>query len=227
MDAYQLLQTGLDHAALRRLPISWRHTPTLSRYRSTSDLVDGVRDLDLSSDVLITALLTVGSELDLADRVLIAGLMPHAISRTRARRGDVDDVLGELALAIGEARHGVCEIGAERIGFRILNRAHSRIRVRRRPSGTTVFSCDPQARWFDRASDEPGPVDIVLGRADFEDLRDQLLDCGKSVPKVITAYATMLGFLENPPTGADHQRLRYARRVLCAAAASCRMADAA
>ncbi len=227
MDAYQLLQAGLEHPTLRRLPAAWRHLPTISGYRSIEDLLDGVRDAGASSDPLIATLLTVGSERDLADRVLLVGLMPHAISRTNGRRDAVDEVLGELAIAIGEARTGVCEVGVERVGFRLLNRALSRMRLRRRTNGTIVFPCDPQAPWFDRPSSEPGPADIVSGRADFDDLRDQLRSCGKSVPKVTTAYATMLGFLEHPPTPADSHRLRYARRVLRAAAASCLNADAA
>lgn len=90
-----------------------------------------------------------------------------------------------------------------------------------------VFSCDPQARWFDRPSEEPGPAETLFLHADFEDLRDQLLNRSQADPKVTTAYTTLLGFIEHPPAGCDVNRWRYARRVLRAAALSCRVVDVA
>ena len=69
------------------------------------DLVDVVRDvrrLDARSDGVLAALVRRSPADEWVASLVVAALLPLALARCRKGRAQVDELIGELAIAIGE-----------------------------------------------------------------------------------------------------------------------------
>ena len=123
MDVCTLLDSELHHPSRRRLPAEWLADERLGGSGSFADLCDAIRGLGDASDRVLAALLDRGRHDPLAGKVILAALGPLAIARCGGERVMVDELLGELAIVIGEIWDGGLGASHRRIANRLLDRA--------------------------------------------------------------------------------------------------------
>src|SRR5262245_7498864 len=70
--------------------------------RSHED-ISAIRRMDETSDAVLRALVSRAPSDQLASVTVIVGLLPLAFARCRGGRAQVEDVVSELAIVIGEA----------------------------------------------------------------------------------------------------------------------------
>jgi hypothetical protein len=191
----------------------WSAEPTLARYATLESLVLDIRALDDRSDDALRALVEIGQRDELAVEALLVALLPLALSRC-ARADRVDELLGELAIVVGEL--GGCGVphSSRRVANVLLDRAWGRLRQLRRRVGEPVPFDPLELGWHvrDRVRD---PADVALGRVLLDDLLDSLRSRSKPGDPAVRAWniATRLADAETR-SESEQQQLRYARRVL-------------
>ena len=148
----------------------------------------------------------------LAGKVILAALGPLAIARCGGERVMVDELLGELAIVIGEIWDGGLGASRRRIANRLLDRAWGRIRLvsRRRQLG---FSCDPALIAVKVRDRSPDPADVAVERVAIDGLIEVL-----SSPLHTTlakAWNVAVALADKPGrTPSEQSRLKYARLIL-------------
>lgn len=103
--------------------------PPLARYERLGDLVDVVGQRDDESDAAISALLALPHDDEMVVPVVLVGLRRLLLLCRGSRRALLDDLVSEVAIAIGELRHVRPLTHRRRLAYVIVDRARDRQRA--------------------------------------------------------------------------------------------------
>jgi hypothetical protein len=180
---------------------------------SIGELIGDIRSLGDESDVAIRALLEAAPRDVLAVEVVIVALLPLALARVRSRE-QLDEVIGELAIAVGEAARDGLPPSRRRAANVLLDRAWGQVRrpTRRVREPVVVDPVQLHRRLIDRDRD---PADVAVDRVTLDAVVAALRNEGSFRAPVVRAWnvALSLGEVEDR-SESDRIRLKYARQVL-------------
>jgi hypothetical protein len=200
------IRTG--RAFARQLP-----EVALGGAESIGELIGDIRSLGDESDVAIRALLEAAPRDVLAVEVVIVALLPLALARVRSRE-HVDEVIGELAIAVGEAARDGLASSRRRAANVLLDRAWGQVRrpTRRVREPVVVDPVQFHGRLADRDRD---PADVAVDRVMLDDVVAALRTEGSFRVPVVRAWNVALSLCDvEDRSESDRIRLKYARQVL-------------
>jgi len=181
------------------------------------DLVDVVRDvrrLDARSDGVLAALVRRSPTDEWVASLVVVALLPLALARCRKGRAQVDELIGELAIAIGEAAIEGLEPSQRRVANCLLDRAWGRVRRPARRAHHPAV-CDPRDLEWMIVDDRHDPADVAVQRADFDRTARWLAAADGAHRSTVRAWNTAVSLAETDERSPqDRARLKYARRVL-------------
>lgn len=102
MDVCRLLEVEFERSCGGRVPDGWGRDPSLCLYVDLVDVVRDVRRLDARSDGVLAALVRRSPTDEWVASLVVVASLPLALARCRKGRAQVDELIGELAIAIGE-----------------------------------------------------------------------------------------------------------------------------
>jgi hypothetical protein len=212
VDVCRTLETSVSQVRPSPVPAAWRDDGVSGTCSTVEDVIVGVRRLDRRSDELLSALVRRARSDPLAASTAMVALLPLAMARCASGRGQVDELVGELAIVIGESGCG-CVAGT-RLANRLVDRAWSRMR-RRDQRGRRAVARDPTWLMGSLADSGSDLAESAACRVDLERAVDWLASAGPTFRAASRAWNTVLylsGVEERSPSA--RRRLRYARRVL-------------
>jgi hypothetical protein len=181
---------------------------------SIEGLIEQIRELDDTSDRALRALLQAGRDDEYAVEMVVVALMPLLLSRCVGSSDRVDEMIGELAIVIGEAgRHGLPP-SDRRVANVLLDRAWGRVRRAAQRVHEAVATDPLDLGWsvVDRALD---PAEVAVGRVALEELLRSLESRRRSHRATVRAWNLAVGLADlEERSRSDRVRLKYARRVL-------------
>jgi hypothetical protein len=183
-------------------------------YHNVDDIVRDVRRLDGRSDELLRALVARAPRDERAACMVIVALLPLALARCNGGRAQIDELIGELAIVIGEVATDGLRPSSRRLANRLLDRAWGQVRRPTRRIRRPLV-CDPadlESRVVDRRAD---PAEAAAQRVDLERTVRWLSLAGPAYGATARAWDTAVSLAEAVErTPSDRARLKYARRVL-------------
>lgn len=196
----------------RAVPPSWKQAPTLGQFDDLSAIADAIARLDERSDVVLHALLSVPDTDGVATAVIFAGLR-HLMFLCRGRdQEQLNDLVAEVAIAIGELRRARPMLGRRRLGYLIVDRARDRRRLARRRQWA-ISTVDPSQVGDVLAASGPSIEEQVIQRNRLEVLRAQVEASGN--PALVRSWNSLLDLEATPrSTQAERDRWKYVRRQL-------------
>jgi hypothetical protein len=215
MDVCRRLEDELMRLATRGgVPTAWVSDESLCTYDTLQDVVGTIRDLSEDSDDLLNALLARSGHDPLAVSTIAVALCPLALRRCADRRDRVDELVGELVIAVGEAAAGGLPPSRRprRMANRLLDRAWGRVRLPARRVTEPVVH-DPVRLGTGLADRGPAPETVAVERVALGELRRFLAAPGHG--SLARAWNTAVSLAEaEERSRADRIRLSYARKVL-------------
>jgi hypothetical protein len=194
------------------LPVTWADSPALAAYRSLGEVMRGVGRLDGNSDVVIGALLAMPVDDELVAPVLLCGLRRLLFLCRGSRRELLDDLLGEVAVAIGELRRVRPLTYTRRLGYVIVDRARDRQRAALRRQGAW-HPIDPLDIAQRLLSDAGAVEDEALDRVRLGVIREQVAACGDV--GLARSWNSLVELVDAPRgSRAERDRWKYIRRRL-------------
>lgn len=193
-----------------RLPIEWVESPALVEYRSLGEVVAAVGRLDCDSDAVIGALLAMPLDDDLVAPVLMAGLRHLLFLCRGARRELLDDLLGEVAIAIGELRRVRPLTYKRRLAYVIVDRARDRQRaaLKRERASRPVDALEIAGRLL---SESTSVEDEALDRLRLRVIRSQVAASGDA--GLARSWNSLVELVDAPrESRAERDRWKYIRR---------------
>jgi hypothetical protein len=180
---------------------------------SIRDLIGDIRSLGDESDVAIQALLEAAPRDVFAVEVVIVALLPLALARVRSSE-HVDEVIGELAIAVGEAAREGLPPSRRRAANVLLDRAWGQVRrpTRRVREPVVVDPVELHRRLIDR---DRNPADVAVDRVMLDAVVAALRTEGSFRAPVVRAWNVALSLCDvEDRSESDRIRLKYARQVL-------------
>jgi hypothetical protein len=199
-----------QHHRSNSLPPAWLSTPGLIRFASLTDVEDAIARLDDESDVVVEALLTRPLDDPLVTPVLLSGLR-RLIYLCRGRDRDlVNDLVTEVAIAIGEMRRARPARSRRRLAYLIVDRARDRQRLAlRRQFGMRLV--DPSVVADMPSSVTAGVEESALDRVRVDDLRAQVAATGDR--GLARSWNSLVDLVDAPRASqTDQDRWKYVRR---------------
>jgi len=196
----------------RSVPDRWRQVSALAEFRELSEIVDCIERLDERSDRVLEALLSIPDGDGVSTAVVLAGLR-RLMFLCRGRERDLlNDLVTEVAVAVGEMRRVRPTLGRRRLGYLIVDRARDRQRLARRRQWKTS-SVDPSLVAEVVPALGPSVEEQVIERCRVEVLRAQVEASGNVA--LARSWNSLLD-LETAPrsTQAERDRWKYVRRRL-------------
>jgi hypothetical protein len=194
------------------LPLAWDDDPVFGLCPTLEDVIAGVRRLDGRSDELLRALVRRARCDPVAASTAIVALSPLAMARCTKGRLQVDDLLGELAMVIGD---GVVDsVAGLRLANRLVDRAWGRLR-RYEYRSRRWCPCDPVGMERSLADDGADLADAAATRVDLERAIRWLSVAGPAHRTTSRAWNTAVSLStsgERSPSA--RWRLKYARQQL-------------
>ncbi|MCU1390663.1 MAG: hypothetical protein JWL72_4001 [Ilumatobacteraceae bacterium] len=214
MDIFTNLEAQLRLHHRQPIPVAWRADLTIEGLDSLQDVIAAVRRLNDDSDPVVRALLSVGRDDSVASAVLTVGLIPLTICRCRGRRALVDELVGELALVIGEIRERGVPATDRRLASLLVDRAWDRVRSRGRRS-SRVIPVDPAEVQFPDDTSWGDPARVAVNRVVLEAVRADLVRSASERRPVIDAWNSAVVLSDRPSrTASERDRWKYVRRQL-------------
>ena len=194
------------------MPAAWAQDPVLGSYLTLDELVGGVRRLDRRSDELLGALVRRARDDGQAASTAIVALLPLAMARCAKGRTQVDELVGELAIVIGDcSADGLTEV---RLANRLVERAWARVR-RHEQRSRRSYPCDPVSLSWSLADPGPDPAEWAATRVDLERAIRWLSAPGPTYRSASRAWNTAVSLSESDERSpSTRRRLKYARRQL-------------
>lgn len=210
MELFDALPAALDSGA--QLPTHWSISPALVEFRTLADVATAISQVDSRSDRVIEALLAMPFDDDLVAQVLLAGLRRLLFLCRGSRRELLDDLVVEVAIAIGELRR-VRPLNYRRhLAYVLVDRA----RDRQRASLRRQSSCWPvDAQSFSEVAEEREWTleDQVLDRLRLRIVREQVAASGDNGLR--RSWNSLVELIEAPRgTRPERDRWKYVRRRL-------------
>ena len=214
MDIFTNLEAQLRLHRYQPVPAGWLTDPVLGGLESLQGVIAAVRRLNDDSDAVVGALLSIGRGDAVASAVLMAGLIPFSICRCGGRRALVDELVGELALVIGEIEERGVPTTDRRLASLLVDRSWDRVRSRNRRS-TRVIPVDPVEVQFADDTSWGDPARVAVNRVALETVRADLVRTGSLRRPVIDAWNSAMELADRPSlTGSERDRWKYVRRQL-------------
>jgi hypothetical protein len=206
----------LERQLFRRLasdcPQPWVLEP--GRLWTLRDVVATIRKVGDDSDRMIRVVLGGGSNRSVAEEVVIVALIPMLRHRCRLDRREIEEVLAELAIVVGEmARNGVPDTPRPLANL-LLDRAWKAHRKAERHRHSYV-PFDPVKLDFVPVCAVEAPDEAVLDRVALAEFRQRLasnLDANRSAVNSWNA-AVRLADMEDR-TSSERSRWKYVRKEL-------------
>lgn len=210
MELFAALLAG--HDCHSDVPGRWRTSATLSEYASLADVEEAIGPLDDESDDVVSALLAMPLDDPLVTPVLVAGLR-RLIFLCRGRdRTLLNDLVTEVAIAIGELRRVRPARTDRRLGYVILDRGRDRQRaaLRRqlswRPVDPLMVAETVPAPWT-------GIEESVIDRVRIGVVREQIIASGD--PSLARSWNSLVELIDTPRRSqGERDRWKYIRRRL-------------
>jgi hypothetical protein len=210
MELFDVLPSVVDGHA--RLPVRWADSPVLAEYRLLGEVMRAVGRLDGESDAVVEALLAMPVDDELVAPVLLCGLRRLLFLCRGTRRDLLDDLLGEVAIAIGELRRVRPLTYTRRLGYVIVDRARDRQRAALRREATWR-PLDALEIAGQLPSDEPAVEAVVLDRVRLSVIREQVAASGE--PALARSWNSLIELVDAPRgSRAERDRWKYIRRRL-------------
>jgi len=192
----------------------WSQDRVLSRYRRLDDLIGDIRSLGDASDVAVHALVAAAAADDRAVATLVVALLPLSLSRCAGSRDRVDELIGELAIVIGEAAISGLPPSRRRRANVLLDRAWAQVRLPARRVRHPVVADPVEFDW--RLVDPgPDPADLAVGRVALEGLMRSMACADAWQATTVRAWNTAVALAGvDQRSYAQRIRMKYARKVL-------------
>jgi hypothetical protein len=214
VDVCRLLESSVSRARRSSIPSVWAQEPAFGSCATLDDVVHGVRGLDERSDELLGALVRRARFDELAASVAVVALLPLALARCTKGRDQVDEVIGELAMVIGDAAGAGVPMAGPGVANRLLDRAWARLRRRDRRN-LHWHACDPLGLEWRLADHGADPAEVAACRVDLQRAVRWLSAAGPTYGAATRAWNTAVSLSgSEPPSPAVRRRLKYARRLL-------------
>jgi hypothetical protein len=210
MELFDALPTSLHRRT--QLPDDWAICPVLARYKTVADVTVAIGRVDRESDDVIGALLAMRLDDELVAPVLLAGLRRLLFLCRGTRRELLDDLVVELAIAIGELRRVRPLTYRRRLAYVIVDRARDRQRasLRRDRSWLPVDALSVADALETRASEVE---DEVLDRVRLGVVREQVAASGDGGLR--RSWNSLIDLVDAPrDSQAERDRWKYVRRRL-------------
>lgn len=210
MELFDALPSVVDRGG--RPPSHWLEVPALSRFECLGVLIDAIARHDSESDVLIGALLGLPHDDELVAPVLIAGLRNLLFLCRGSRRELLDDLLTEVAIAIGELRRVRPLSHRRRFAYVIIDRARDRQRasLRRDLSWRPVDSLQV-ANWL--LTPSAAVEDEALNRVTVASVRETVASSADMGLR--RSWNSLVELVDAPrESQAERDRWKYVRRRL-------------
>jgi hypothetical protein len=216
MDVCVRLESDVLRSHRRWLPVGWIAAPGLRGYGSLAALVSAVKRLDWRSDEILTALLARGPDDHDAAETIIVALLPMILGRCSHDRDRVDELVGELAIVVGDYMAGTLTLDGSprRVANILLDRAWGKVRVPARRVRRNV-SADPQLLCRTIVDERTDPERVAVNRVALAAARDSLARSGPGYVSLVRAWNTAVSLIDKDDRDAGERvQLKYARRVL-------------
>lgn len=177
-------------------------------------LVATIRRVGPDSDRMIRLVLGDGSHRSVAEEVVIVALIPMLRHRCRLDRREIEEVLAELAIAVGEmARDGAPD--TERaLANLLLDRAWKTHRKAERHR-TAYVPFDPLKLDFVPVCSVDAPDDAVLDRVVLSEFRDRLASNPVANRSAVNSWNAALRLVDKEHrTSSERSRWKYVRKEL-------------
>lgn len=210
MELFDALPSVVDGGAC--VPGRWSDSPVLGGFGSLGEIVAALGRLDSESDAVISELLARPLDDDLVAPVLLAGLRRLLFLCRGTRRELLDDLVGEVAIVIGELRRVRPLSHRRRLGYVIVDRARDRQRaaLKREGGWRSIDPLDVADRLLTEAT---AVEDEALGRVRLGDLRDQVAASGDR--GLCRSWNSLVDLVDAPRSArVDQYRWKYVRRRL-------------
>ena len=210
MELFDALPAALDSSA--EVPIHWSTSPALVEFRTLADVATAISQIDSRSDVVIEALLAMPLDDDLVAPVVLAGLRRLLFLCRGSRRELLDDLVVELAIAIGELRRVRPLNYRRRLVYVLVDRARDRQRASLRRE-CSYWPVDAHS-FADVAEASPSSVeDEVLDRLRLGVVRERVAVSGDIGLR--RSWNSLVELVDAPrQTRPQRDRWKYVRRRL-------------
>jgi hypothetical protein len=207
-----MLEASLGNARTSAVPKAWADGPDFSSCSTLDDVIVGVRRLDHRSDELLSALVRRARCDPQAASTAMIALLPLAMARCARGRAQVDELVGELAIVIGEASGGC--LAEDRVANRLVDRAWARLRRSEQRSRRSL-ACDPTELTWSLVDRGPDPADAAATRIDLERAVRWLSSADPTYRAATRAWDTAVSLSSGDERSSSaRRRLKYARRLL-------------
>jgi hypothetical protein len=176
--------------------------------------VAAVRSLDSQSDDVLVALARWAPADERAVAMAIVGLLPLLLARCGRSRLPVDDLIGELAIVIGDVAMGRSRPVDRQVANRLLDRASARLHRSTLRSTRRLVLCDPLLLGRRLTERDPDPADVVAERVDLARAVRWVSSADARRPTVRAWNAAVALSGVEVRTPSVRRRLKYARRML-------------
>jgi len=210
MDLFDALPFVVDCDAC--LPSRWAESPALVEYRSLGDVAAAVGRVDGESDQVIGTLLGMPLDDELVAPVLMVGLQRLLFLCRGGRRELLDDLVGEVAIAIGELRRARPLAYRRRLAYVIVDRARDRQRaaLKRERAWWPVDALEISRR---QVTDDVDVEDEVVDRLRLGAIRSQIAASGDAA--LARSWNSLVELVDAPRRSrAERDRWKYIRRRL-------------
>lgn len=210
MELFDALPGSLNRDA--SLPPRWSGSPPLAGCRTVGEVVDAVGRVGDASDAIVLALLAMPLDDDLVAPVLVAGLRRLLFLCRGSRRELLDDLVVELAIAIGELRRVRPLEFRRRLAYVIVDRARDRQRAAlRRERAWRPVDALGVAELLE--SGDAGVEEAVVDRVRLGVVRDQIVAAGDVA--LARSWNSLVELMDSPrESQAERDRWKYVRRRL-------------
>jgi hypothetical protein len=208
MELFDALPSILDHDA--RLPVRWSESVGLATYRSLGEVIAAIGRLDGSSDAAVGALLSMPLDDELVAPVVLAGVRRLLFLCRGGRRELLDDLVAEVAIAIGELRRVRPLAYKRRLAYVIVDRARDRQRaaLKRDSTWRPVDALSIADRLLTPIHDIE---DEALDRVRLGVLREQVAAAGDA--GLARSWNSLVELVDTPRTSqTERDRWKYIRR---------------
>jgi hypothetical protein len=194
------------------LPPRWSESPPLAGCRTVGEVVDAVGRVSGRSDAVIAALLAMPLDDELVVPVLVAGLRRLLFLCRGSRRELLDDLVVELAIAIGELRRVRPLVFRRRLAYVIVDRARDRQRAALRRE-RTWRPVDALGVAELLESGDAGVEEAAVDRVRLGVVRDQIVAAGDVA--LARSWNSLVELMDSPrESQAERDRWKYVRRRL-------------
>lgn len=205
-------RAGIDLSDNCPLPARWRHLPHLRSVESVGDLAKLIGRFDDQSDTVLDWLLSLPLDDPLVAPAILLGVS-RLIFLCRGRdRELLNDLVVEVAIAIGEMRRVRPVRAQRRIGYVIVDRARDRQRAAlRRDLNTSTL--DPDVFGWTMPAVQVDVDETVTNRVVLDELRERVVSSGDH--SLMRSWNTVLDMVDSPRASqAERDRWKYVRSAL-------------